>query len=382
VTDTSENKRGVRPFSLLVKPASADCNLRCEYCFYLDRSELYPAERRHRMSDEVLEALVSSYMATRQASYAFGWQGGEPTLMGVDFFRNVTALQQKYGRRGAVVANGLQTNATLIDDEFAEHLAKYRFLVGASLDGPAEIHNRFRRSGAGRGSHARVLEGIARLEKHNVEYNILILVSAANVEHPREVYGYLKERGFMFHQYIPCVEFAGEGALAPFAISGEDWGRFMCGIFDEWIGDDVRRVSVRLFDSILTYLVTGERNVCTMSGDCRKYFVVEYNGDVYPCDFFVEGGLRLGNVLEDSWEQMQKSEAYRAFGARKGGMDAACTECEFVEICMGDCVKNRLCGGSDPSRLSHLCEGWKMFYAHAMPRLREVADGIKAKRIR
>lgn len=367
-------------FSLLVKPASADCNLRCDYCFYLQKSSLYPGARRHRMTDEVLERMISTYMATPQPQYVFGWQGGEPTLMGIEFFRKVTALQKKYGRQGAIVANGLQTNATLIDDALAAHFAKYRFLAGVSLDGPAEIHNRFRRSGAGRGSHARVLKGIEALKRHGVEFNILTLVSAANVERGREVYRYLCDSGFAFHQYIPCVEFDDEGNLQPFAIRGEGWGEFLSEVFDEWSARDVGRVSVRLFDSILEYLVDGVRNVCTMQQDCRQYLLVEHNGDVYPCDFFVDESLRPGNVMTHSWEEMLESPVYAAFGSRKRETSALCGECEFLDLCAGDCVKHRLRAGDDPTQLSWLCAGWKRFYSHALPRLREVALEIRRRR--
>lgn len=372
----------MKPFSLLVKPASADCNLACEYCFYLDHSSLYPETRRHRMSGEVLERMISTFMATDQPQYAFGWQGGEPTLCGVDFFRKVTDLQQKYGRRGVSVANGLQTNATLIDDEFARHLARYNFLVGVSLDGPADVHNRYRKTPAGRGSHARVLAGIRRLAKRGVEFNILTLVSAANVTRPREVYRYLKDSGFMYHQYIPCTEFDEAGRLLDFAITGDEWGEFLCGVFDEWIAGDARRVSVRLFDEILAYYVNGQATVCRMGSDCRRYFVVEYNGDVYPCDFFVEPDLRLGNVLSDSWEDLQASPVYERFGRSKAAVNPLCTECEYLDVCAGDCLKHRFHGNRDPRSLSWLCPGWKRFYAHALPRLKEIADKIRLERTR
>jgi len=371
----------VAPFSLLVKPASADCNLRCAHCFYLDRSRLYPETTRHRMSDEVLERTIASYMATAQPQYVFGWQGGEPTLMGVDFFRRVTDLQQKHGRGGAVggggavVANGLQTNAGLIDDELAAHLAEYNFLVGVSLDGPEELHDRYRRDAAGRGSHADALRGIDRLARREVPFNILTLVTAANVGRAREVYRYLRDRGFLFHQYVPCVEFDGAGEPLPFAISGGQWGDFLCAIYDEWRAGDAREVSVRLFDAVLSRLVGGEANICHLGRDCRQYFVVEYNGDVYPCDFFVERELRLGSAAADSWEELARSEKYREFGARKSAWGEECARCDFLELCAGDCPRHRRPG--EPSRL---CAGWKRFFTHALPGLRRLADEVAEER--
>ena len=372
----------MKPFSLLVKPASADCNLRCRYCFYLDRSELYPQTRRHRMSPAVLDRMIGTYMTTDQPQYAIGWQGGEPTLMGLDFFKEVTRLQQHYGKRGATVSNGLQTNTTLIDDEWAKHLARYNFLVGVSIDGPAEIHDRYRVFIDGRGAHADVMKGLDALKRNRVEYNVLTLVSRSNVARPRETYHYLRdELGVLFHQYIECVEFDADGALMPFSITGREWGDFLCGIYDEWIRcGDTHRVSIRLFDSILTRMVDGYANVCAMGRDCRQYLVVEHNGDIYPCDFFVRPELKLGNIMQDTWEDLLASPVYEAFGARKRHWNEKCETCEYLKFCAGCCPKNRPGGGRDPSRLSALCEGWIQFYSHALPGLEGLADQIRHDR--
>ncbi|NQT94371.1 MAG: anaerobic sulfatase maturase [Lentisphaerae bacterium] len=368
------------PFSLLVKPVSADCNLRCEYCFYLEKCALYPDTQRHRMSDEVLKRIISTFLATPQPQHSIGWQGGEPTLMGVKFFRKVTAFQEKYGARGVSVSNGLQTNATLIDDEFAARLAKYNFLVGVSIDGPEDVHNRYRKYTDGSGAHAAVLKGLEALRRNRVEYNVLTLVSQANVKKPVEVYRYLCGMGVMFHQYIECVEFDSQGHLRPFAVGGEEWGDFLCAVYDEWIKQDTRRVSIRLFDSILTMMVENVANCCTMSRDCRQYFLVEYNGDVYPCDFYVESELKLGNVRENSWKDFLSSPVYEEFGRRKSRWSEACADCEYLKYCAGCCPKNRPARGGDPSHLSVLCEGWKKFYAHTLSGFRELADAILLER--
>ncbi len=361
------------PFSLLVKPASADCNLRCTYCFYLEKSALYPNASRHRMTHDVLEAMIGSYMRTSQPTYSIGWQGGEPTLMGVDFFRDVVALEKEHGKRGAVVANGLQTNATLIDDEFAGFLAEYNFLVGVSIDGPESTHDTYRCNSAGTGSHAAAMRGVDALKRNKVEYNALILVSAANVEHPQLVYEYLLDLGIFYHQYIPCVEFDDQGNPLPYAITGEQWGRFLKGVFDAWKKRDTHRVSIRDFDAIVGHMVTGRYSMCVQSGMCTGYFVVEHNGDVYPCDFFVEPSKRLGSVLTDGWQTMQQSKKYRAFGRQKSAWNEACYRCPYVRYCSGDCLKQRFYGGADPERLSWLCPGWKSFYAHALPELERLA---------
>jgi uncharacterized protein len=372
----------MRPFTLLVKPASADCNLRCEYCFYLDKCHLYPETTRHRMSDDVLEQMVKSYMATSQPMYSIGWQGGEPTLMGVDFFSKVVEFQKTYGRSGARVGNGLQTNATLINDKMAELFCKYQFLVGCSLDGPATLHDRYRHTIGGKPSHADVMQGIETLKRHDVEFNILTLVSQANVAHAREVYRYLLDQGFLFHQYIPCVEFDEQGELLPFAITGEEWGDFLCELFDTWYAKDTLTVSIRHFDSILVKMVDDVANVCTLGHNCCQYFVVEYNGDVYPCDFFVEEPLKLGNVMQHSWQEMLDSATYHEFGAQKTQWNKVCETCDCLDLCAGDCLKHRIYDGNPPQHLSSLCAGWKRFLRYTRKRFEKLADKVRKQRLK
>jgi len=366
----------IRPFSLLVKPAGADCNLRCSYCFYLEKGSLYPDSVIHRMGDEVLERLVSSYMATEQPVHWFGWQGGEPTLMGLDFYRKVVSLQRKYGKPGASVANGLQTNGTLLDDAFAAFFSEYRFLVGVSLDGPEEVHDLFRKDAGGGGTHRRVMRGVRALRRQGTEFNILTLVSTANAKLGKDVYRYLKSEGFFFHQYIPCLETDGQGSLLPWSLEGEDWGRFLLDVFASWHPADTRTVSVRLFDSILEYLVTGRHNVCFMGGSCSSYFVIEHTGDVYPCDFFVRPELKLGNVLTHSWKALADSPSYGRFAAEKANRNAACADCDFLPFCGGDCPKYRAGGRG----LSRLCPGWRLCYRETLPEFRRLAAAWIAER--
>ena len=371
----------VTPFSLLVKPAGADCNLRCRYCFYLDKVRHYPSPGPHRMTDAVLESMIRSFLATDQNPYAFGWQGGEPTLMGLPFFERVTALQRRHAHQGALVSNALQTNGTLIDDAFARHLSAHRFLVGISVDGPAEIHDGYRCDAGGGGSHAAVMRGLGTLKRNGVEFNVLTLVSRANVGKPELVYRYLCDQGVLYHQYVECVEFDGQGAPMPFAVSGPEWGEFLCRIYDLWIKGDTHRVSVRLFDAILARWVDGVANVCPMGRDCRQYLVVEHQGDVYPCDFFVDPSWRLGNLMTDSWDALQRSPVYETFGRRKTQWNEACEACEYRLFCAGDCPKNRTGGGCDPGALSHLCEGWRMFFAHSREGFRRLAEEIRRTRM-
>ncbi len=370
----------MKEFSLLIKPVSADCNLNCDYCFYLEKSALYAGKKIHRMQEHVLEQLVKSYMDTDQSIYSFGWQGGEPTLMGLDFFQKVVELQQTYGRPGAQVGNGFQTNTTLITAEMAKLFADYRFLLGCSLDGPANIHDKYRRFLDGRGSHRKVVEGIKILNDYHVEYNILVLVSQANVKHAKDVYRYLCDSGFMHHQYIPCVEFNSDGSPASYSISGEEWGDFLCELYDLWYPKDIHTISIRHFDSILTKLVDGISNVCTLGDSCSNYFVVEYNGDVYPCDFFVTSPLKLGNILDDDWETLQNSALYKRFSDKKTEWNDQCGLCECLFLCRGDCLKHRMYSGNSPHNLSYLCSGWKHFLNHTNDGFSALKEKVLADR--
>ena len=367
-------------FSLLIKPASADCNLRCSYCFYLAKKELYPHDRTHRMDIATLEHLIKGYLATQQPVYTFTWQGGEPTLMGAGFFKRVTDLQKKFARPGSRIANGLQTNATLIDDALAHHLARYNFLVGCSLDGPPQMHDRYRRYSNAKPSHAAVRKGIETLCRHGVEFNILVLVSQANVHQARSVYRYLREEGFYFQQYIPCVEFDKNGRPLPYAINGKEWGRFLCDIFDCWYPQDVQRVSIRYFDALLNKRLGTHAGLCSLANNCCLYFVVEYNGDIYPCDFFVEKNLRLGNVADTTWENALSSPLYAKFGKQKSELSRQCRQCVFLDRCMGDCQKHRQAHKSEEARLSYLCDGWRMFLQHSQPAFEALARWIQSGR--
>lgn len=364
----------MKPFTLLIKPSSADCNLRCEYCFYLDRAGLYPENKVHRMSDEVLESLIKSYMSTNQPTYVFGWQGGEPTLMGLEFFEKVVALQKKYGH-GKHVSNSLQTNGTLIDEDMAKFFKKHNFLLGISLDGLAEYHDTYRLDVGHKGTHHKVKSTLDLLDEIGVEYNILTLVNHKNVKHPKEVYGYLKENGYFYQQFIPCVEFDEEGNHLPFSITGKEWGQFLVGIFNCWIKDDTRRISIRNFDAIMNKMVSGEINMCTMGGNCCQYFVVEHNGDVYPCDFFVEKERRLGNLTETSWEEFQNSDLYKDFGKVKNQWPKKCSRCPYLFYCSGDCIKHRHYNNKT-EQLSWLCEGWKYFYKQTLKQFRDLTKSF------
>ena len=300
--------------------------------------------------------------------------------MGVDFFRKTVELQKKYGRPGSVVANGLQTNGTLINDEMARLFSEFHFLLGVSLDGPPEFHDHYRLYGNGKPSHENVMRGIGKLQNHNVDFNILVLVNDLVGANPKTVYHYLTDKGFLYHQYIPCVEFDRDGTPLPFSVDGSRWGDFLCTLYDEWYAGDTRRVSIRLFDSILSYLVDNTRTICHMGKNCCQYFVVEYNGDIFPCDFFVDKSLRIGNIMTTDWNTAQTADVYRSFGMRKSGWHEACETCPWLEYCAGDCLKHRYGNPAYSKIPSHLCKGWKRFFAHALPGFKKLAEKVKEER--
>jgi uncharacterized protein len=276
----------VRPVisSILVKPASADCNLHCTYCFYHDRpTDPYGEVRgRHVMDDATLQVLIREGMRIMQPNATFGWQGGEPMLTGIDFFRRVVEYEQKFGRSGQYVCNGVQTNGTLVDDEWAQLFADYHFLLGVSMDGPAHLHDHYRITSGGQGTHAQVLKGTQILDRHNAEYNILSVVNRLTAEHATEIWQYMQERDFRFLQFIPCVERdPTTGQLTKFSVLPQQFGDFLCEIFDLWYNDGDPQVSVRLFDNLLLAYAGHGPQVCQFQQECGDYVVVEYNGDVY-----------------------------------------------------------------------------------------------------
>jgi uncharacterized protein len=350
-----------------MKPAGADCNLRCDYCFYLRKGDLYPGTARHRMSEKTLRVVLQRYFETSQPIYSMVWQGGEPTLMGEKFFRRVVNLQKEIAPAGARIANAIQTNATSVREDLAAHLGRYRFLAGCSIDGPADLHDAHRLTKTGRGSHKKAVSGMNTLRRHGVPVNGVVLVSAANVGSAQRVYRHLLEQGLRHLQFIPCVEFDARGRPLPYTITGEQWGSFLLSVFEQWYRAHLGSVSIRNFESVMARMAGVAETECRFCSRCDQYLVVEHNGDVYPCDFFVDRAHLLGNVSDHSFEQMRASEGYAEFMDRKGRVPEACTRCSFLPLCMGDCPKFRI--GSGDGGVSWLCRGWTRFFDEAGERL-------------
>jgi serine-type anaerobic sulfatase-maturating enzyme len=357
--------------SLLIKPASAVCNLDCSYCFYLDRdADPYKALPARRMTLETLERLVDGYLFYSYPNSVFAFQGGEPTLAGLPFFEKLVQFQQQHGRNAQSVSNAMQTNAMLLDKNWCEFFRSYQWLLGVSLDGPEDVHDLYRYNKEGHGTWKRVMESVALLKKHGVEFNILCVLSQANIGKAKELYRFYRGLGIDNVQYIPLAEFDAAGNPLPFTITAEQYGRFLCETFDVW-WPERRRMRIRFFDNIAEALAGQKPGTCTMHETCDSYVVVEYNGDVYPCDFFVEGSWKLGNVDLDSWPEIARRTRRYSFASKKTLAHPECQVCEYQSICHGGCPKFRHGPHGDFNHLDYFCQAYKMIYARSTGPLQE-----------
>jgi uncharacterized protein len=378
-------------FCLMAKPIGPACNLRCSYCFYLEKEALLD-RGDHRMSDEVLDAYVRRYIESQPSQWpvAFHWQGGEPTLQGLDFYDKAVRLQRQYrGRK--TVSNTIQTNGTLLDDEWGRFLAKGKWMVGLSLDGPEEIHDAYRLDARGHGSFDRVMRGLEVLKRHRVEFNVLASVTPASTDRPLEVYEFLKQAGVEFVQFMPIVERLPDDAarqlglqlavgircgeavravrMTPWSVEPEAYGEFLCRIFDEWVRHDVGAFTVMNFEWALSNYMSRPAGVCQWMPRCGRSPIIEHNGDVYACDHYVYPQYRLGNVLTDDLRQMMESAEQRRFGEAKfDALPGYCRRCPVGPACWGECPKRRFCRTPDGEPgLNYLCAGYRRFFEHAAP---------------
>jgi uncharacterized protein len=391
----------------MTKPIGPICNLDCKYCFYLEKEKLFAPNENFRMSYEVLETYVRDYIEAQDTpEITFAWQGGEPTLLGVKFFRKAVELQRKYGG-GKKIHNALQTNGTLLDDEWGEFLSKEKFLVGLSIDGPARLHNAYRVNKKGRDTYDDVVRGLHMLKKHRVEFNTLTVVNRANARHPLEVYRFLRDIGSGFLQFIPLVERLPDGeatkigldlALPPrvdeenhhrlpvtdWSVEPRQYGEFLCAIFDEWVRHDVGRAFVQIFDVTLGNWLGGPHRggLCVFSESCGTALAMEHNGDLYSCDHYVYPHYKLGNILNQSLGEMVSSEFQRDFGRAKADtLPRYCRDCEVRHLCHGECPKHRFIRTPDGERgLNYLCRAYKRFFNHSAPAMQRMVTLLKAGR--
>ena len=363
--------------TILIKPAGADCNLNCAYCFYLDKASLYQGEKAKRMSAGVLEEIVKQAMHYSVQRIGMVWQGGEPTLMGLDFFKRVIELQLHYGKNISI-SNVLQTDALLLDADWAGFLSEYNFLVGVSIDGPQHVHDYYRKDKAGKGTWERVLKNTNLLLNRNVAVNSLSCVTNYSAKYPEETYGFLYRSGILNMQFIPVVETDKENIkkAADFSVSAKAFGEFLCRIFDLWKSDfsyGRPKVSVRFFEELFYNYIGYEPPECTFQKECGKYLVVEYNGDVYSCDFFVESRGLLGNIMQTNLLTLLNSEKQNEFGKQKSALNKNCFSCKWLNYCHGGCIKDRIRDPEDKGQ-NHFCESYKMVFEYSDSFMKQLSE--------
>ena len=378
-----------RPLYVMLKPVGAACNLTCNYCYYLERSNLYKHQPKRQMSEELLERFVKDYIeAQTMNEVVFTWHGGEPTLRPLSFYQKAVELQKKYAG-GRIIHNSLQTNGTLLTDEWCRFLKANNWLVGISIDGPEELHDRYRRDSQGKPSWKRVMEGIRLLQHYGVEWNAMAVVNRYNADHPQAFYRFFKSIGCQYIQFTPIVERnvqhadgrhlasindADDAPVTDFSVTPEQWGNFLCGLFDEWVKQDIGRVFVQIFDSMLANWVGVAPGTCIYAKECGHAGVMEFNGDVYSCDHFVFPQYKLGNINEHTLIEMLYGEKQRRFSQLKyNKLPRQCKECRWAFACHGECPKNRFVNDryGNPG-LNYLCAGYRRFFEHIAPTMDEM----------
>jgi len=367
-----------RQFQVFAKPAGSLCNLGCRYCYYLEKKNLYPKSESFRMPDDVLEEYIVQHItASPDPEIRFSWHGGEPTVLGLDTFRKIVALQRKHRPPDRRIINGMQTNGTLIDEEWCRFLAVEGFEVGISLDGPQEFHDRYRVTKDHKPTHEKVMRGYRLLQKHRVICEILCVVNALNVQYPTRVYRFFKQIGAQYVTFLPLVEPQpeAESGVSQRSVPSEAWGTFLCTIFDEWMEQDIGRIKVQIFEEAVRPAFGQEHTLCIFRPTCGDVPVIEYNGDFYSCDHFVDTEHRLGNIRETPLVELLESPAQRAFGqAKLDTLPRYCQACEVRAMCHGGCPKNRFLKTHDgEAGLNALCAGYKRFFTHCRPFVTEVA---------
>ncbi len=366
-------------FQIFVKPTGSICNLGCDYCYYLNKKDLYPESTSFRMPDDILEAYIVEHIRTAPHSpIRFSWHGGEPTLLGVDYFRKIVALQRKYCPPDRQITNGIQTNGTLLDADWCRFLASEGFEVGLSLDGPQRLHDLYRVSKKRRPTYRQTMRGYELLRRHNVYFDILCVVNADNVLYPNEVYRFFKQIGASFIGFLPLVEQQPDStsAVSDRSVPAEAFGSFLCEIFDEWKSRDIGQVKVQIFEEASRTTFGQEQRLCIFRKTCGEIPVIEHNGDVYACDHFVDRAHLLGNITATPLVDMLESARQKAFGrAKQNTLPRYCRSCEVRDLCNGECPKNRFCQTPDgETGLNYLCAGYRRFFNHCRPFLDELAS--------
>ncbi|MBQ7484611.1 MAG: anaerobic sulfatase-maturation protein [Bacteroidaceae bacterium] len=369
-----------KPLYVMLKPAGSLCNLACKYCYYLEKQKLYPLDKSKVISDALLEEFIKQYIeAQTMPQVLFTWHGGETLMRPISFYKHALELQKRYAY-GRQIDNCIQTNGTMLTDEWCEFFKENNFLVGVSIDGPQEFHDEYRRTRSGKPSWHEVMKGIRLLQKHGVEWNALAVVNDFNADYPKEFYRFFKDLGCRYIQFTPVVErtvkradgltlapgMQEDGEVTVFSVTPEQWGNFLCTLYDEWVKQDVGEIFIQLFDATLANWAGVPPGVCSMSGECGHAAVMEFNGDVYSCDHFVYPEYRLGNIRQQTLTGLMYSDRQRNFGKLKTGtLTRQCRECRFLFACHGECPKNRFVRDvyGNPGH-NYLCAGYRKFFEH------------------
>ena len=372
-----------RDFQVFAKPGGAACNLDCQYCYYRDKSGLYGEAGAARMNESLLEEYIVQHIAAAGGpEVAFSWHGGEPTILGVDFYRKAVELQRKHKPAGWQIRNGIQTNGVLIDEEWGRYLAAEGFSIGLSLDGPAELHDTYRLSKGGQPTHRQAMRGYEMLRKHGVFTTIVCVVHNLNVKRPLSVYRFFREIGCRHLGFLPAVTQAAGSATGVdmYTPAAEDYGAFLCKIFDEWAQRDVGRIAVQTFEEAARPALGMEHSLCVFRETCGQIPVLEHNGDLFPCDHYVDGEHRLGNIGQTPLDELLDCRALRDFGsAKRDALPGYCRECEVLAMCNGGCPKYRFIRTPEgEAGLNYLCAGLKRFFLHSRERLERLAGAERA----
>lgn len=413
---SAEKYNGIGPaykrrFHVMAKPTGSRCNIDCNYCFYLHKEQLLQQDHHSGMSDEVLENYIRQYIDSQDGDrVVFSWQGGEPTLMGLPWFEKVVALQQKYQKPGQRIENDLQTNGILLNDSWARFLKQHHFLVGLSIDGPRELHDRYRVTRSGKPTFDKVMAGVAALQRHGVPFNALVTVNRTNARFPLQVYRFLtRELGATYLQFNPCVEPVDFTQTAPqfwrddsipvsgsrrarpgdldsvvtdWSVDPDDWGRFLIAVFEEWVNNDLGRVQVNLFETAVAQTLGLPGQICVTSEFCGKRLAIEKNGDIYACDHYVYPEYQLGNIANTKLAHLAFSERQKAFGlGKRDTLPAVCKRCPYLKLCWGECPKNRIVRSAEGEPgLNYLCPGIKAFFSYAQPILVGIATLLEREK--
>ncbi len=399
VAERPETGQQLTAFHIMTKPMGPICNLDCRYCFYLEKENLYPGQSSWAMPQDVLETYIRDYIQAQNVpQVSFAWQGGEPTLLGVEYFEKVVEFQKKYAEE-KTIENAFQTNGVLLDDRWGEFLSKNQFLVGLSIDGPQKLHDYYRVDNGGQPTFNRVMRGLGYLKKHGVEFNTLTVVQRHNSHHPLEVYRFLRENGSGFVKFIPIVERIArtpnpEGlvlispesdetaSVSEWSVEPRQYGKFLCAIFDEWVRNDVGRCFIQMFDVALESWMGYPASLCVFRETCGSAMAIEHNGDLYSCDHFVYPENKLGNIMENPLGSLASSTQQRKFGLdKRDTLPRYCRECEVRFACNGECPKHRFIHTPDGEKgLNYLCAGYKIFFNHIDPYMRFMANELQQRR--